>query len=280
MKRLLLCFVTGAAFLIASCDKSSGPTDPAPVDKPDDKEEIVASVKVMAYNIHHCNPPSKPNIIDVAAIVDVIRAEKPDLLALQEVDVDTERSGAVNQAQEIANQLQMRYFFAKAIDYRGGEYGVAILSKYPLSETTAHQLPTKAGSGGEPRVLATAKVELPDGRFIRFGSTHLDAQSDPTNRQLQIEKISDIASKETLPFIIAGDFNATPGSVEINALDAIFKRSCKVCAPTIPATNPTKAIDFIAYAHPATKLSTISHKVVNEPYASDHRPVVAEIGMQ
>ncbi|MCC9168433.1 endonuclease/exonuclease/phosphatase family protein [Pontibacter harenae] len=235
----------------------------------------------MSYNIHHCNPPSRSNFIDVNAVVNAINAEKPDLIALQEVDVNTVRSGNMNQAQELASKLRMHhYFFGKAIDYQGGEYGVAILSKYPLSEREVHRLPVKQGSGGEPRILATAIVKLPDGSSVRFASTHLDAQSDPTNRQLQIEKIVDIASNDNLPFIIAGDFNATPGSNVINTLDAHFRRTCQVCAGTIPATNPTKAIDFIAYKHPRNKFRVGSHKVVNESYASDHRPVVAVINIE
>ncbi|MBF9255707.1 endonuclease/exonuclease/phosphatase family protein [Pontibacter sp. 172403-2] len=234
----------------------------------------------MSYNIHHCNPPAKSDFIDVNAIVNVINAEKPDLLALQEVDVNTDRSGAVNQAQEIANKLHMHYFFGKAIDYQGGAYGVAILSKYPLTEAVVHQLPVKAGTNGEPRVLATAKVTLPDGAVIRFGSTHLDAQSDPANRRLQVDELTEIAAGESLPFIIAGDFNATPDSEVINRLDTQFKRTCQICAPTIPATNPGRAIDFIAYRHPANKFSVASHRVINEQYASDHRPVVAVINVE
>lgn len=282
MKRLLLGLVAGAALLVSSsCDKSSKSSDPAPVASPVVVPEVVATLKVMSYNIHHSNPPSKPNIIDIDATVNVIEAEKPDILALQEVDVNTERSGAINQAQVIASKLRMHhYFFAKAIDHQGGEYGVAILSKFPLSETTVHRLPSKLGSGGEPRVLATANVTLPDGTVIRFGSTHLDAQSDPANRLLQIEKIAGIASDEKLPFIIAGDFNATSGSEVITILDNQFKRTCQICAPTIPATTPTKAIDFIAYRHPSNKFSVASHKVVNEAYASDHRPIVAVINIE
>ncbi len=235
---------------------------------------------MMAYNIHHCNPPSRPDLIDVNAIANVINGEKPDLVALQEVDVNTQRSGIGNQAQQLAAKVGMQYYFAKSIDYQGGQYGVAILSKYPLSDAASVSLPMQAASGGEPRVLATAKVTLTDGTQLRFGSTHLDAQSDPANRQLQIDKIADLASKESLPFIIAGDFNATPGSEVINTLDRSFKRTCIACAPTIPVVNPTRAIDFIAYRHPANKFSVVSHKVVNEQYASDHRPVVAVIGIE
>jgi endonuclease/exonuclease/phosphatase family metal-dependent hydrolase len=170
----------------------------------------------------------------------------------------------------------MNVFFGKSIDYQGGDYGVAILS-YPLSEEIVHKLPTKDGTNGEPRVLATAKVTLPDGTDIRFGSTHLDAQRDSVNRELQINKIVEIASDEELPFIIAGDFNAAPGSEVIRVLDSHFKRTCTECPPTIPVINPRKTIDFIAYKHPDDKFKVESYTVVDEQYASDHLPVVSVI---
>jgi len=273
--------MTLVTILIGSCSSNSESKDPPlPVDNTGKDTMAVTNLKVMTYNIHHCNPPSKPDYIDINAIVSVIRAEKPDLLALQEVDVNTARSGHYNQAQEIAIKMNMHYFFAKSIDYQGGEYGIAILSKYELSETVVYQLPTKAGTNGEPRVMVTAKITLPDGKAVRFGSTHLDSQSDASNRQLQIEKIKVVASTELLPFVIAGDLNATPGSEIINSLDSSFKRTCQSCDFTIPAVNPTKTIDFIAYKHPENKFTVESHKVVNEQYASDHRPVVAIIKIE
>lgn len=274
MKNYLLSFVALVTILIGLCSYKSEYYDPILVDNTGKDAAAVDTLKVMSYNIHHCNPPSMQDSIDINAIVNVIRSENPDLLAIQEVDVNTKRSGVLNQAAAIANKLNMYYFFAKSIDYQGGEYGVAIISKYTLNETVVYHLPTKAGTNGEPRVLATAKIILPNGAAVRFGCTHLDAQSDETNRQLQIEKIGEIASSELLPFVIAGDFNATPGSNIINSLDRYFKRTCQSCDYTIPAVNPTKAIDFIAY-HPENKFNVINHKVVSEQYASDHRPVVA-----
>jgi len=272
--------MTLVTILIGSCSSNSEPKELLPVDNTGKDTMTVSKLKVMTYNIHHCNPPSKPDYIDINAIVGVIRAEKPDLVALQEVDVNTLRSGRYNQAQEIAVKMNMHYFFAKAIDYQGGEYGVAILSKYALSETVVYQLPNKAGTNGEPRVMLTAKITLPDGQAVRFGSTHLDSQSDTSNRQLQIEKIRVVASTELLPFIIAGDLNATPGSGIINSLDSFVIRTCQNCDFTIPVVNPTKTIDFIAYKHPDNKFTVESHKVVNEQYASDHRPVVAVIKIE
>lgn len=248
----------------------------------EEKKIVMATnfdLRVMAYNIHHCNPPSKPDFIDIAAVVKTIRNQNPDLVALQEVDVDTERSGKGNQAEIIAEKLGMQVFFGKAIDYEGGEYGVAILSDYSISEGTVHKLPTKSGTNGESRVLATAKIHLPNGMELLFGSTHLDSQKDSTNRLLQIEEIVEISSDVEIPFIIAGDFNATPGSEVINILDGSFTRTCSNCAPTIPVKNPTKAIDFIAFKHPKQKIDIVDHKVINEKYASDHLPIVADLNI-
>jgi endonuclease/exonuclease/phosphatase family metal-dependent hydrolase len=229
----------------------------------------------MAYNVHHCNPPAQPGVIDIGAIADVINQQKPDLVALQEIDVNTMRSGNFNQAEELAKKTGMKYFFGKAIDYEGGEYGVAILSKYDISDMIVHKLPTQEGSNGEPRVLTTAKVNLP-GAVIRFGSTHLDAQKADTNRKLQIREINKIAAEETLPFIIAGDFNAIPGSETIVELDKSFTRTCQHCDPTIPIKNPIKAIDFIGFS-PSTKFNVVQTQVINDTKASDHLPVIADI---
>ncbi|MFN2440183.1 MAG: hypothetical protein ABR503_13355 [Chitinophagaceae bacterium] len=48
---------------------------------------------ILSYNIHHANPLSRPGIIDLQAIAQVIKQQTPDLVALQEVDVYTNRSG-------------------------------------------------------------------------------------------------------------------------------------------------------------------------------------------
>ncbi|HEY0669015.1 MAG TPA: endonuclease/exonuclease/phosphatase family protein [Sphingobacteriaceae bacterium] len=240
------------------------------------KDRSAQNIRVMSYNVHHCNPPSKPGLIDIDAIATAIKNQNPDLVALQEIDVNTKRSGRYNQAEELANKLNMKFFFAKAIDHEGGDYGVAILSKYPLSDSQIYRLPTDAATKGEPRVLATVKVTLPGGKDIRFGSTHFDAQKPSTNRELQIKEINRIAVNEKLPFIIAGDFNATPESSIIRQFDEKFTRTCKSCDPTIPVINPKKAIDFIGFL-PASGFKILSHKVIPERYASDHLPIIAEL---
>jgi len=235
-----------------------------------------ADLRVLCYNIHHANPPSRPGLIDLQAIANVINREQPHLVALQEVDVNTVRSGKTsNQAEELARMTGMKAFFAKAIDYDGGDYGVAILSKLPMEDMKNTNLPTAVGTGGEPRTLATAVITLPQGKKILFASTHLDAQRSDTNRLLQIKKITDFFQDEKLPVIIAGDFNAVPNSSVINILDKSFTRTCiSNCGSTVPVINPIRIIDFIAYS-PADKFTVTEHKVIDEKYASDHLPVLS-----
>lgn len=239
------------------------------------------NLRVLTYNIHHANPPSTTSTIDINAIANVIKQQNPDLVALQEIDVNTSRSGStLNEAAELGRLTGMKYYFAKAIDYGGGEYGVTILSRYPMESTKNTPLPTAAGTGGEPRTLATAVINLPDGKKIVFASTHLDAQSADTNRVLQINKIVEILQQEQNPVIIGGDFNALPGTRVINALDAAFTRTCITsCGFTIPVINPNKTIDFIAYK-PSNKFKVVEHKVIDEKYASDHLPVFAILQVQ
>lgn len=273
MKKITICVISLMAILSASCSERLKTVSSQ---KSLARNQTFAGLKIMTYNVHHCNPPSKEGLIDIDTIAKAIAKQNPDLLALQEIDVFTSRSGKVNQAQAIAKKLDMHYYFAKAIDYGGGEYGVAILSKFPMTDPQIHRLPTQADTKGEPRVLATAKITLPDGNSIRFGSTHLDAQKAPTNRLLQIKEINRISASETLPLIIAGDFNAEINSEVINELDKSFERSCQYCAPTIPQIDPVKTIDFIAL-RPKGKFIWKSTTVILETYASDHLPVVAEL---
>lgn len=232
------------------------------------------TLKVMSYNVHHCNPPSKPGFIDVDAIVATIKKQDADIVALQEIDVNTGRSGKINEAEQIAQKAGYSGFhFARAIDYDGGQYGIAILSKYPITKVDLHKLPTDETTGGEHRVFTTATITLPGGKTFVMGCTHLDAQSSNVNRLMQIREIIRITGETPGPLIIAGDFNATEGSEVINILDQKFTRTCQQCPNTLPESHE-KAIDFIGFS-PRENFKVLSHHVIPERYASDHLPVVS-----
>lgn len=231
-------------------------------------------ITVLSYNIHHANPPSKPEFIDLQAITKVIKESGAQLVALQEVDVNTLRSGkSSHQAEELAKLVGMEFFFSKGIDYQGGEYGTAILSKFPILDDQRYELPNVEGVNSEPRTLAVVTVEV-NGEKVKFANTHLDF-TNAENNLLQVKKILDIFKDETLPVIMGGDFNAVPESASIQLLDEQFTRSCSQDCPfTSPQQNPQRIIDYIMVSS-NSNFETIDHQVIAETYASDHRPVLA-----
>lgn len=239
------------------------------------------SLRVLSYNIHHANPPSRKGEIDLDSVAAVINRQAPHLVALQEVDVYTNRSGrTLHQAEELGRRTGMQTYFARAIDFDGGQYGLAILSRFPLQDVQGTPLPTVASTKGEPRILMTAQVNLPGGRKIRFAATHLDALKTDTNRVLQVGRILELLEGDSLPVVLAGDFNDVPGSRAIGLLDTHFTRTCTIsCGFTFPETHPMQTIDFIAYK-PSGAFTVQEHAVVEEIYASDHRPVQAVLKLK
>ncbi|WP_316817237.1 endonuclease/exonuclease/phosphatase family protein [Pedobacter nyackensis] len=238
--------------------------------KPVDKKAN-QTLRVLTYNIHHANPPSKPGLIDLDAIARVIIDSKADVVALQEVENGANRTGKTDQAKLLGEKTGLHYQFFKAIDFDGGEYGIAVLSRYKLSDIKLVPLPQQVTD--EKRVLgyATIKVGKQD---IILANTHLDARRTDENRVVQMERILKEFENTALPVILCGDLNAVAGTEVINLLDGQFKRTCtENCGFTIPEVTPTHTIDFIAGKN--LKWPVLEHKVIDEPYASDHRPVIA-----
>lgn len=237
------------------------------------------TLHVLTYNVHHCNPPDKPGVIDVDEIARVIKESKADLVAVQEVDVYTQRSGGIHQAALIAEKAEYPYYyFGKAIDYNGGDYGVLILSKYPLSDTSTLFLPQSQSPKNEQRVLAVATVHLPNGKVVRFASTHLEA-FDEESRTMQAKELVKIAKESKHPFVIAGDFNDFPDSHVMKLISGDFGLSCTDCPTTFTDYGERGAIDYISF-YPRTAFTIQSHEVIPEEKASDHLPVRATLILQ
>ena len=104
-------------------------------------------IRVLTYNIHHGE--GTDGRIVLPRIAQLIRRLKPDLVALQEVDNKTRRTGQVDQASELARLTGMRVVFGRAKNHRGGQYGNVVLSRWPILATQNHPLPKDTGS--EPR---------------------------------------------------------------------------------------------------------------------------------
>lgn len=257
-----------AMLYVAGCSDSTK-------SNPNDESTSEQALRIMTYNIHHANPPSEGDSIDIDAVAEVIRKENPDLVALQEVDVYTERSGEnLHQARALAQKLDMHFYFAKALNYQNGFYGNAVLSKFPILDSMRIELPPMEGVQVEIRNWTGIKVAI-EGKEMWFGSTHLDFQRGENNLN-QAKILLQHLESVTIPVFIGGDFNRPVDSETIELFDTKFQRTCTDCPPTIPVTNPDRTIDHLMY-RPKDGFRVTNHRVIDEQYASDHLPVVADV---
>jgi len=264
------------------CSKSKGPNlePPGSIDPPPPVTEKI--IRVMTYNIRRGNPPGQPaNVVDLEATAAVIKSQHPDLVSLNEVDVRTKRSGVtLDEAQKLGELTGMQAFFAKAMDYDGGQYGDAVLSKYSIIESYRYALPFKI-TGSEPRDIAVIKISA-EGKTFLFASTHLDHLATEENRIVQANTIVDkILPDLKLPLIIGGDFNAVPQSQTIRILSQKLTPGCSgnACPLTFPYDNPDRTLDYIMISS-KDNFEFKTYKTVAGTTASDHLPVIAEITLK
>lgn len=220
-------------------------------------------LRVMTYNVHAGKgTDGEPGLERIAA---VIRAAKPDIAGIQEVDSVTGRSFSVDQARELGRLTGLHAVFGGAIDHDGGRYGVALLSKRKPLRHYSVPLPGEE----ERRVLLVADF----GDYAVF-NTHLSLNA--SSRQESVEIISSEAAKFDKPVIMTGDFNALPGSQEMARLTEKWEMLSQE-QYTFPSGDPTEPIDYI-FGYGNGNLYRVSLIVVpNEPAASDHLPVYADI---
>ena len=231
------------------------------------------SVTVLSYNIHHGQ--GTDGVFDLERIARIIDASGADLVALQEVDVRTERASGVDQAAELARLTGMEFVFGEAIAYSGGSYGDAILTRLPLRSEIVWKLPAEPEH--EERVAVGAIVELADGTAIRFLGTHLDHTSDPADRIAQTEALLALAfppEKKAPPTLLLGDLNAEPASEPIRLLLELFASAAPGGLPSFPSHAPRKAIDWVLFS-PKQSWQVVEVGTLDEPVASDHAPLRA-----
>lgn len=227
---------------------------------------------VMSYNIHHAE--GVDGKLDLPRIAGVITSVSPDLVALQEVDRNTERTGKVDQAQELARLTGMESAYGRTMDYQGGQYGVAVLSRLPIRETQIHPLPVT--EDWEPRILFQTTIELPDSRTLQFISTHLDHHGDNRNRLASVPVIEKWAKDNPKSLaLLLGDLNDTPDSPVLKPILTHWTMT-NAGKPlfTIPVENPKRQIDFILF-RPQNCWKAVKTWVLEETIASDHRPIVS-----
>ncbi|UCG59728.1 MAG: endonuclease/exonuclease/phosphatase family protein [Phycisphaerales bacterium] len=226
---------------------------------------------ILTYNIYHGEDANGNSNLD--AVAKIINSHEPDLVALQEVDNKTTRAKGLDLTAELIARTGMKGVFGKAMDYAGGGYGEAVLSRHAILDTKSNLLPHTPNA--EPRAALEVRVKLPTGERLVFVATHLDHLRDQRNRMMQAGRIKELYEGCRLPVILAGDLNAVPGSDPMNLLAEEW-----TCAsqgnpePTAPSAKPTRKIDYIMYK-PQARWRVVETRVIDEKIASDHCPVFA-----
>ena len=241
-------------------------------------------LRLMTYNVHRCVGTDRR--LDVERVAEVIAAEKPDVVALQELDVRRARTKGVDQAHRLAELLKMTSHFHPAMTVEEELYGDAILTALPEKKVKADGLPLYTRIPGlEPRGALWVTVDV-GGTPVQIINTHLGLIPQEQKRQAVALLGEQWMAHEAwkAPGILLGDFNATPYSATYRLLRAALRDAQTPTATwrqtptaTFPSNFPFMRIDHVFL----TKgLETVG---VSSPYgalaraASDHLPLVVDL---
>jgi endonuclease/exonuclease/phosphatase family metal-dependent hydrolase len=227
-------------------------------------------LRVMTYNIHQGLDARFG--MDLEAIVDVIKAENPDVVVLNEVNRARVTNGFVDTLLLISHRLHMPYVFGANV--QDGQYGNALLSHYPILawDNTPYESNTT-----EVRGMLRAVVRVGD-EPITFFATHLDHLEGPDH--VRMEQVTEALHLwgGAPRAVLLGDLNAEGNAPELQGiyhagfLD-VLAATGQDGAFTYWDPVPTRQLDFIFLT---PDLSLASAWVVPSR-ASDHLPVVAEV---
>jgi endonuclease/exonuclease/phosphatase family metal-dependent hydrolase len=233
------------------------------------------TLRILAYNTHHGE--GMDGVLDLERIAALIRSVDPHVVALQEIDRVVRRTGDVDQATVYGELTGMEPLFGDFMEYQGGHYGMALLTRLPVVEWVNHRLPP----GAEPRSAVTARIRFEEsGREVVVSGIHFYRTEEERMAQarrlvglLGVEESEPGATTPPAPVILAGDFNSLPGSPVMQFLASRFGAPEKEGSGfTFPADDPAREIDYFLI-HSSGEFRVLEYRVVDEAVASDHRPI-------
>jgi endonuclease/exonuclease/phosphatase family metal-dependent hydrolase len=219
-----------------------------------------------------------------------------DVLALQEADKGTVRTGGHHVAKELAAEMSMDWVHAPAGIPRGivpvkrqwwldfeepidlhdsGDTGVALLSRLPLSDVTRIDLPWQE-CPWRPRLAMAATISTGRSR-IRMFNAHVDPHAAIGGQLAQLEVIAAQAEAETGPTIILGDFNTLSRQKCLDTRGFLESRGYTTPYPTGTPTWRTVGLKMHADWIFARGVRIERWGVAKLPNVSDHWPIWVEI---
>lgn len=244
LKKILIVFLVVAFVVIPACNKNTNEpntketttqTDKTPTDPEPAPTEL--KIRVATYNVKHFTLTNH----SFDEFAKEIKKAKVEIIGLQEVDYCTSRSNGLNEAKHLAEELGWYYKFAPALSIKGGKFGHAILSKYPIESFKT--VPLRFQTGFESRSLGHAVINV-NGYKLNFLNTHLCHENDE-NRIMQFEDIAAYV-KDLDNFMITGDFNTNNYSLFSVIENAKLLNGDPIEYPTFPKKGT--GIDNIVYS--------------------------------
>lgn len=234
-------------------------------------------LRIMAFNIRHGRGMDEK--VDLQRTAEVIKHWKPDLVAVQEVDRNTNRTEKTDQTKRLGEMTGLYAVFGKAIDYQDGEYGLTVLSRFPILKQKMILLPP--GVQQEQRGILVVSVKVPDenGQEIRFASTHLSVASEE-ERLAQVKRINELFFTEDndFPTIIAGDFNAIPSTKPMAVIKEKWIDSAIVATEKVDKPDRTNRIDFILFRS-KDGFDVRESRTIEDRITSDHFPILSVLAL-
>ena len=224
MDRHLVFLFISFCFLAIGCNQKAKETPVAPE---------THDLRLMTYNIR--NGRGMDDSLSIARTAAVINRVAPEAVAVQELDSMTARSGQTYVLGELAKLTDMQAYFAPAIDFDGGKYGIGMLCRETPVRVKALPLP------GREEARALLMVEFKDYVYV---CTHLSLTEE--DRLSSLEILKQLGGETEKPLFIAGDWNDTPSSPFMQAMGEAFTLLSDTAAHTFPASEPRETIDYIA----------------------------------
>jgi endonuclease/exonuclease/phosphatase family metal-dependent hydrolase len=233
----------------------------------------------MTYNVHRCI--GCDGKLSPDRIAEVIRIHRPDVVALQELDVGCSRTQCADQPAILAAALNMAYQFHPAINAPEEHYGDAILSRHPLRLVRAGPLPSAThGIWPEQRGALWVAVEG-DGYQVQVVNTHLGL-----GRRERVAQADTLLGPDWLgnadcraPRLLCGDFNALPGAPAHRRLSeglcsAVEGRGRTL--NTFPSRWPFMRLDHIFHSPDLVVRDVQTPRTPLMRLASDHLPLIVD----
>lgn len=230
------------------------------------------TLRVLTYNIHHgYDEKEQPELDSVASVIKQCSA---DIVGLEEVDSVCDRSAHIDQPAYLGHKLGMNAIFVRHFPYQNGSYGLCFLSKYAVANVRNIRLPVIIRGDTSFVALLEADVKLTHRRgLMKVIVAHFDYRS-AASRINQAHFIINYCEHINSPILLMGDFNALPGTEEINIIKGSFHDVSEgESYLTYPDDHPQKKIDYVFF-RPESAWK-VKKTAVPNTHASDHLPLLA-----